>query len=232
MQIVFETAWLAPGQYQSVDGFRLNGEQIIDEASFFRAANKTFFPRGNSGIEVSFVVHWSFPTTLAAEVFALTHYGTLPNTNADNGPLQCICGAENPATAQTVYMANAVLRSARLLKYVGTSVDFEYTVQGAAFQTGAPSNVPAYPNQNEIVPVFRRGKVAITNGATSVAVTFSSPLPGTPGADPYCWVSGPTGAPEFECWTLTDTVTTLGFTATLGAAAPSGSYFLNYACFM
>lgn len=232
MQIVFETAWLAPGAYQSVDGFRLNGEQITDEALFFRAPNKTYFPRGNTSIDISFVVHWSFPTSVAAEVFALTHYGTLPNTNADSGPLQCICGAENPATSQTLYMANAVLRSVRLLKYVGTSVDFEYTVEGAAFQTGVPSNIPSYPNQNEIVPVFRRGKISIAANATTVAVVYSSALPGLPGADPYCWISGPTGAILFGCETLTDTVTTLGFTAQLSAPAPSGVYFLNYAVFM
>ena len=100
MQILYETTYLAPGQIQSADKIELDGEQIIDEADFFRAATKTFFPRGNLGIEFSFTVHYVFPTSVAAEVFVLTLPGMVPMTNADNGVLQCLCGAETPATSQ------------------------------------------------------------------------------------------------------------------------------------
>lgn len=233
MIVLFNTTYLAPGQYQAADKVRLNGEQIVDEADFFRAATKAYFPRGNVGIEFSFVTHWSFPTLVAAEVFALTHIGQLPMTNTDSDLLQCTCGEVTPATQQVVYGANAVLKSARILEYKGTSVDVEYTLLVPAFSSSVPpGGVPAYPNPNELVQVFRRGKIAIPNGATTVVVAYSSALPGLPGADPYCWVSGPTGSPIFGSETLTDTVTTSGFTAQLSTPAPSGAYFLNYAVFM
>lgn len=232
MQILFETTYLAPGQIQSADRIELDGEQIVDDASFFRAATKTFFPRGNLSIDFSFTVHYIYPTPVAAEVGVLTLPGMLPMTNADNGVLQCLCGAETPATSQIIYMSGAVLKKVAI-RQIGVSVDVRYTFVGPGFTSSVPgSGLPTFPNPNEITQVFRRGKVAITMGATSVAVVFSSQLPGLPGADPYCWISGPTGASEFECWTLSDTVTTLGFTATLGAAAPDGNHFLNYAVFM
>ena len=233
MQVLFETTYLAPGQIQSPDDIALNGEQIVDEAEFFRAATMTFFPRGNVRVEFDFTVHYSFASTVLAEVFVLTLPSQVPMTNADNGVLQCVCGYENPATSQIVYMSGAVLKSARVVKQVGTSVDVRYSFVGPGFTSQTPgSGLPTYPNANEITQVFRRGKVAITNGATTVAVTFSSQLPGLPGADPDCWVSGPTGAEMFDAFTLTDTVTTLGFTAQLSEAAPSGQYYLNYVVYM
>jgi hypothetical protein len=115
---------------------------------------------------------------------------------------------------------------------VGTSVDVEYTLLGSGFTTSVPSNVPGYPNPNEKYQVFRRGKIAISLNQQTVAVSYGSPLPGMPGADPSCWISGPTGAIPFSCETLSDTVTVNGFTAQLSAPAPSGNYFLNYAVFM
>jgi hypothetical protein len=233
MLILFETTYLATGQIQSPDDISLNGEQIVDEAEFFRAAAMTFFPRGNVKVEFDFTVHYSFASTVLAEVFLLTLPSQVPMTNADNGVLQCVCGEATPATSQTVYMSGAVLRSARVVRQVGTSIDVRYSFVGPGFTSSVPgSGLPTYPNPNEIVQVYRRGKIAIPNGATSVAVVFSSQLPGLPGADPYCWISGPSGSAFFECWTDTDTVTTLGFTAALGAAAPNGNYFLNYAVFM
>lgn len=233
MQVLYETTYLAPGQFQSAADIALNGEQIVDEAEFFRAATMTFFPRGNVRVEFDFTVHYIFATAVACEVFLLTLPSQVPMTNADNGVLQCLCGAETPSTSQIVYMPGAVLRSARVVKQTGVSLDVRYSFVGPGFTSSVPSTgLPTFPNSNEITQVFRRGKVAITNGATTVAVVFSSQLPGLPGADPYCWVSGPTGAEMFSCETLSDTVTTLGFTAQLGEAAPSGNYFLNYAVFM
>jgi hypothetical protein len=232
MQILYETTYLAPGQAQSAADIVLNGSQIVDEADFFRAATKTYFPRGNLGIEFAFSVWYVFPTSVAAEIFLLTIPGMLPMTNTDNGVLQCNCGAETPATSQIAYMAGAVLKDVQI-KQVGVSVMIRYSFVGPGFSSSVPqSGLPTFPNPNEINQVFRRGKIAITLGATTVAVVFSSQLPGLPGADPYCWVSGPTGAEMFTCETLTDTVTTLGFTAALGEAAPAGGYYLNYAVFM
>lgn len=228
MQILFQTSYLASGQIQSADQITLDGEQLVDEAEFFRAVTKTFFPRGNLSIDFAFTVHYSFTTAVAAEVFLLTLPGQLPMTNTDNGVLQCLCGAETPATSQIVYMAGAVLRRVQF-KQIGTSIDVRYFFLGPGFTSSVPSQgLPTFPNANEVTPVFRRGQIQIPNGNTSVAVVYSSQLPGLPGADPECWVTGPTGSFIIEAMCLHDTSTTLGFTAQLGAAAPNGSYWLNY----
>lgn len=233
MQVLYETTYLAPGQFQSADAIALNGSQLVDKAEFFRAATKTFFPRGNVSVDFQFTVHYSFATTVAAEVFLLTLSGQVPMTSADNGVLQCLCGAENPATSQICYMSGAVLKSFTITKVVGTSIDVRYSFEGPGFTTTTPSSgLPTFPNSNEITPVMRRGRVAISPGATTVAVTYSSQLPGNPGADPDCWVSGPTGSPMFEAWTLTDTSTTSGFTAALGVACPGSGYYLNYVTYL
>ena len=229
MNVLFETTWLAPGGVQAAAEVRLNGRQIVDDAMFFRAAYQTYFPRGNLYEEFSFTTHWILQTTTLSENFVMTHIGNLPMTNADTGPLQVICGAES--SPQTIYSSLAVLESAEIIKYEGLSVDVRYSLRCQPFTSSVPPNIPAYPNANELVPVFRRGQINISVGATSVAVTFSSPLNTLPGADPYCWISGPTGSTMFDCWCMHDTITVNGFTAGLGDAAPSGSYWLNYAVF-
>lgn len=232
MIIIFETTYLAPGQIQAADQFILNAEQIVDEAEFFRAATRTFFPRGNDSTELSFVTHWSFPTVVAAEVFVLTHTKQLPMTNADQGVLQCICGSDTPATAQTCYMPFAVLKSAHILRYIGTSVDVEYSIVGPGFTTSVPANLPTPPNPNELNVVFRRDHISLTPGVTTQAATYSSPLPGSPGVFPQCTVSGPTGSPTILAQTLEDTVTTNGFTAKFSAPIPGANFFLDYIVFM
>lgn len=232
MIVIFETTYLAPGLAQAPDQFRLNCEQIVDEAEFFRAATRTFFPRGNDSVELSFVTHWVFGTLVAAETFVLTHTAQLPMTNADQGILQCICGEDSPATAQNVYMPFAVLKSARILRYIGVSVDVEYTIVGPKFTTSVPANLPTPPNPNELNVVFRRDHIALTPGIASLAAVFSSPLPGSPGVFPQCTVSGPTGSPTILVQTLEDTVTTNGFTAKFSAPIPGANYFLDYTVFM
>ena len=183
-------------------------------------------------VEFDFTVWYVYATTVAAEVALLTFPGAVPMTNADNGVLQCNCGAENPATSVICYMSGAVLRKIGL-KQVGVSIGVRYSFVGPGFTTNAPvTGLPTFPNPNEITQVFRRGKIAITPGATTVAVTFSSALPGSPGCDPECYVTAPTGSSGFDAWALTDTVTTAGFTAQLAAACPGSGYFLNYVVFM
>lgn len=232
MQILFETTYLAPGQAQSASGIALNGRQIVDEAAFFRAATKTFYPRGNLSVKFEFTVWYVYATSVLAEVALLTLPGQLPMTNADNGVLQCLCGAETPATSQICYMAGAVLEDVSL-QQIGVSIGVRYSFVGPGFSTSTPqTGLPTFPNPNEITQVFRRAKIAITPGATTVAAVFSSALPGLPGVDPECYVSAPTGSSVFEAWALTDTVTTLGFTAQLAAACPGSGYFLNYVVFM
>lgn len=232
MIVLFETTYLASGWAQSADDIALDGEQVVDEAEFFRAATATFFPRGNIRTTFEFTVHYIFATQVLAEQFVLTLPTQVPMTNADNGALQCICGELNPATQVTCYLSPAVLRRARIVRQVGISVDVRYTVVGGTFTTQAPATgLPTYPNPNEVNPVYRRGQVAIGNGATSVAITFSAALPGLPGAV-LASVMAPTGSDVIDCTIDSDTVSTAGMTVALAAATPNGNYILNYAVFM
>jgi hypothetical protein len=233
MQVLLDTAYLAPGQAQSAADIVLNGQQVVDEAEFFRAASVTFYPRGNQRTTFEFSVNYVYATAVLAEVALLTFPSQVPMTALATGMLQCLCGAETPATSQICYMPGSVLERIAVTQ-IGVSLKVRYFIVGPGFTTSTPGQgLPTFPNPNEIVQVFRRGKILITPGATTVAVVFSSALPGTPGCDPECYVSATTGLAGFEAWALTDTVTTAGFTAQLAAACPvSGTYYLNYVVFM
>lgn len=137
MNVTFGTTVLAPGGTQGADNVRVDGQQIIQEAQFFRGNSAAFYPRGNLATTFQFTTHWIFNTTSAAEIFVLTHTANLPMTNSDRSTVTCQCGAGSATTP--VYMANAVLESARIMRYEGISVDVEYTIKGANFQTTAPA---------------------------------------------------------------------------------------------
>ncbi len=135
MNIQFGSFVLASGGTQAADNVRVDGQQIIQEATFFRGNSAAFYPRGNLATTLQFVVHWIFNTANLAEQFVLLHTGTLPMTNSDRSTVTCTCGAGGETTP--IYMLNAVLESARILKYDGISVDVEYTIRGSNFQTSA-----------------------------------------------------------------------------------------------
>jgi hypothetical protein len=224
MRIVFETTWLAPGGVQAADGVRVNGQQIVDDADFFRAAASAFYPRGNLAVSLQFVTHWTFNTAKLAEVFALTHIALLPMGPGDLGVVQITCG--NAPDTQLVYMNNAVLESARIVSVRGSSVDVEYVIRGPFFQTDVPPDVPGYPDPGELTLVYRRGTVALTNGATSQAIVFSTPVSTTPVV--VCNVNGVSGSAAIFGRILSDTVSTTGFTVEFSAAIPDGTYTLTY----
>ncbi len=224
MTILFETTWLAPGGVQAADAVRVNGQQLVDDAAFFQAANLAFYPRGNASVTLQFVTHWNFNTAKAAEVFLLTLSNQVPMTQNDSGVVQCTCGTNDDT--QIVYMNAAVLESVRVLRYVGTSVDVEYSIRGPYFQTDIPPDVPSYPDPDELVLVYRRATVAIAAAATSVAVVFSSPFSTVPIV--VVSMNGVSGSVGIFGRILSDTVTVNGFTVEFSAETPDNSYTLTY----
>lgn len=225
MIVLFETTWLAPGQAQSACNVRVNGRQIVDDAAFFRAATQTYFPRGNLQLEFSFETNWIFNTTALSEAFVMQHLSQLPMTNQDNGVLQVTCGEET--TPSTIYSSSAVLASAEIVEYIGLSVKVRYTLLCQPFTSSVPANIPAYPNPNELVLVYRRGSILIPALSTTLAILFSSPFNTTPGSV-LVGVSGPTGSSVFDAWAEQDTINVNGFTAVFNVAAPDSLHYLNY----
>jgi hypothetical protein len=136
MIVQFGSTYLAPGDTQAADMVRVDGRQIVQEAQFFRGTAAQFYPRGNLSVTLQFVTHWIFNTTREAEVFVLTHLTDLPMDTADRLTTTCTCGAGSET--QPIYLANSVLEAARILRYVGKSVDVEYTIRGPYFQTLTP----------------------------------------------------------------------------------------------
>jgi hypothetical protein len=224
MKVLFETTWLAPGDYQSAAQVRVNGKQIVDEAFFFRAASATPIPRGNLTVEFSFVTHWNFDTTTLAENFVMTHSSFLPMTNADNGPLQVMCGAES--SPLTVYSQTAVLESAEVVSYIGRSVDVRYTLRCSPFTTSIPPNIPNYQFPDVVSYVLQRGVASIGAGATQLAISFTSPF----GSKPIvvATMSQMTGSRGIDMRILQDTITVSGFTVEFSAPLPDSSSQVNW----
>ena len=135
MNVTFGTTVLAPGGAQAASNVRVDGQQVVQEAMFFRGNSAAFYPRGNLATTLQFVTHWIFNTANLAEQLVLLHTGTLPMTNSDRSTVTCTCGAGGETVP--IYMLNAVLESAKILRYDGVSVDVEYTIRGSNFQTSA-----------------------------------------------------------------------------------------------
>lgn len=220
MNVLFETTWLAPGQAQAADRVRFNSKQVVDEAQFFRAAFSTYFPRGNVDVEFSFTTHWIFSSTALAENFVLTLPTFLPMTNADNGVLQCVIGAETPNPI-TIYSPSAVLVSAEVTEYQGLSVDVRYVLRCAPFQTTIPPNTPSFPNPNVYVYVIQRGLNSIGSGATQLAISFTTPFSSVPVVTAV--MAQQSGSQAVAMRVLQNTVTVNGFTVEFGAPMPDGS---------
>ncbi len=198
----------------------LNGQQIIDEAEFFRAAMPTYFTRGSAGVVLQFSVQRFFSTIKKAEAFALLHFGAIPLS----GLVTCICGESGDQ--QTIYLRNAVVESVPV-SHSGTVVTVQYTIKGGAFEGDIPpEEIPGDPDTGESFITMRRGKVAIAANATSVVVTFSSPLSSVPVVLPH--VSRPAGGAEIGCTLDEDSVTVNGFTVQLDGPTPDNTYKLNY----
>src|SRR5262245_34043764 len=157
MNVLFSTTWLAPGGTQAATGVRVNGHQIVDEAGFFQAANMAVYPRGDVLTTFQFVTRWNLNSPKLGEVFALTHSANVPMGPTDRSVLQCICGVGSDT--QTVYMADAVIESVRVIGVIGTSVDVEYTIKGPFFQTDIPPDVPSCADPDEVTLVFRRASI-------------------------------------------------------------------------
>lgn len=213
MRIKFANIWISGGGLEGPSGLSVNGDQVIDDAQFFRALATTHYARGNDSTSISFSVEREHASTKAAEVYVLMHRKNLPK----EGDCVFYCGA--PGDEQEVALIGAVL-STTGGSYLGRSTRLTYTIQGGLPQTDS------IPEGEEIDPeVTRRGTVSIGNGANTVSVTFST-MAGVPYVVPtvYC----PSGGDSIWATVVDGTVTNSGFDAILSGPTPNGDYKLGY----
>jgi hypothetical protein len=223
VQIKIETTLLADDLLTGAphSGLLQNGQQIIDEVQFFQAASPRYFARGGAGVALQFSTTRQFDTIRAAEAFVLLHFGSLPLS----GLITAITGIGTDT--QTCYLRNAVIESANVTGYKGTSVTIQYSIKGGLWESDVPPEVPGDPDTGEETIVMRRGSVSIASAATSVDVTFSSPLSGVPTV--IATISRPEGGDAIWPIIQSDSITINGFTADLSGATPDADYKLNYA---
>lgn len=203
-------------------GLTLNGQQIVDDAEFFRAAAPVLFDRGSAGVVLQFAVERSFTTLAQAEAFLLQHPTAVPRA----GLVTCECG--DAGGTETLYLPDAILETVAITGHRGVSVAVQYTIRGAGFASDVPpEEIPGEPDDGEgEFIVLRRGRVSIDAAATTVDIVFSAPLSSVPTVT--CTVSRPAGGDNIWAHVEEDTLTVNGFTAELSGAPPDGTYKLNY----
>lgn len=213
MRIKFANIFLSNGGLEGPSGLTVNGEQVVDEAQFFRALAATYYARGNDSTEVGFTVSREHGSHKLASVFMLMHRRNVPK----EGDLIVYCG--DPGDEQQVALIGAVLVSSGA-SFEGVSSTTTYTIRGGLPQTDE------IPDGEEVDPeVTRRGTVAIANGATSVSVAFTLMT-----SAPYvvATVYAPNGGDNIFATVVKSSITSTGFDVTLSGPVPDGNYELGY----
>lgn len=215
MVIQYGSSVLVPGSLQGVTGTRLNGKQLVDEATLFRALQTSYFSRGNKGTTFEFDAWWYFNSRGLAESFIMSHWGTLSYSDL----LTVTCG-ENEASQIVYQIPAAVLESVSLADWNGTAVKMHYVFKGGLFasQSLTPTNEDA---------LIKRGTVTLGLGATQSVIAFTSNFAGVPTVIAKI-NRGTTNSDTVPDWDVpTDLITAGGFTAK-GQATPLAGYVLNW----
>lgn len=215
MQLQFGSTVLIPGGSQGVVSLRLNGRQISDAATFFRAIAGTFYSRGNKTTAFECDAWWYFNTRGEAENFILGHWASLAAADL----LTVTCG-DNEANQFVYQIPVCVLESVSLAEWRGIAVRMHYVFQGGLFTT--QSIEP--PNEDNLL---KRGTVNLTAGDTSKAVAFASSFAAAPIV--VCRVNrGSLVADTVVDWDAPSAgVSAGGFTAG-GQPIPGPGYVLNW----
>ncbi len=132
MKISINNVWLTNDgvsdlrSWSDAHDVRFNGQQVVQEAQFLRAAAVAPVGRGNATNELQFSVTQQHASVAAAAAFALTAFGTLPVT----GTATVICGAlgEQPVTCTFA----AVLAGMPACSFRGTRTDVTFVLRGGA----------------------------------------------------------------------------------------------------
>lgn len=197
-------------------GLSFNGQQVNDEAQFFRAIAASFFPRGNRQSVLQFSATWAFNTVRDCQVFALSHFGTLPV----QANLTVYCGdsgSETPAV-----LAGAVPDEPQVTDIRGLSCTVKYGFKGGLFtiedsDPGAPAEGGDTMKFGEIDPIA---------GADSADVVFSVPFGSTPRMPTLTLEKPSKGADGFDLDVYALSAT--GFSVSFGGLVPSSGYKIHW----
>jgi hypothetical protein len=222
VRIQYASIILAPGGLLGeAFGATVNGEQVVDETEFFRAAAKAVWPGGNRTQEFSVSVWRRFGSIRAASVFCLMHYGQLPNV----GQLAVYCG--EPGDLQVATLNEAVLASVAIVEQRGSSVQVRYSWKGTGWNSDiVPGDDPFPDDPEEESDVTRRSTVNLPADAVTHEVTFANPLAGTPVVVPSMVI--PDGGDLISCSIVKGSVSGTGFTVAFSFPIPSSEYQLSY----
>lgn len=127
MTITYGSTVLISGGSSGVLALRINGQELVDIAHFFRAAAITAFARANKSTNFEFEAWWNFNTRGLAEAFVISHWASLANS----GTLTIVCG--DGEVSPVTYTMAAVLESVSLSEWKGISVKMRYAFVGGIF---------------------------------------------------------------------------------------------------
>lgn len=201
---------LAHGRVGS--GASWNGEPVVDEVLFFRAANTAVWGRADGPERFALQVWRFFGSEAAALTFAGTHRSTLPL----EGDLVLVDDVQSVA----LRMAGAV-RGVQIAERRGLAVLVQYTFTGSRFVS---DDVPGDPDDPSNV---KTGVIDLEIDDEEKAVVFAVPF----GAEPNfvnAVVSVPVGEAGLRAHPVEGTISASGFTAKLSAIVTVEGCKLRY----
>ncbi len=214
MKVKFGNTWLATGGLEGTSGASWNGSQVNDEAAFFRAAAKSFFPRGSRETKFAFRVSRGFETEADAIEFAALHFGELPQ----EGTLLLTDEEETFALS----LAGAVIEDFKAGDVKGVSLVVEYAFRGGLFTSeDVPDPDHTDEDGNDIMKI---ATVNLDVDDQEKTVTFVTPFGAAPRSIKLI-IEAPGVAPGVAVVGIRDRSAT-GFTAVFAAAIPDTGYVL------
>lgn len=114
----------------NITGYSVNGEQLFQEATFFRALARQFYARGNEKTTVSFELSFVWPDIVTARMFVNFYNTTFPRIAT------AAFMESNGANSKTSYLKNAAIYPATS-KVQGCTTFHTHRIEG-----GIMSNSP------------------------------------------------------------------------------------------
>jgi hypothetical protein len=220
--IRYGSIWLAGRGVFGARDFVVDGERLVDEVHFWRAARTTFYARGNRSATVSFSVTRLHASDRAAAVARATHLDSLQ----DQADLELWCGVGDDV--QLVVLRDAVFVQGDV-RLKGNTTEHTYTFRGAVIETDSvpgPDPFPADPDPEEGSDVTRRNTVALDSGAYAQDVAFITPMSGAPHVTVTIQV--PAGGDDLDARIEAGSVTAAGFRLLFPVQVPGIGYYVTY----
>jgi hypothetical protein len=203
--------------WTAAQNVRLNGQRVVQEEHFLRAAAMAFFTRGGRSQVLEFSVGREFASHAAAEAFLLTHFQSLP----EQADVEIHLHVEPGDDAQIATITGAVLSALP----IGPRDGIWIGQIGYALKFGTVSGVTTLPSPE---PVVRAGTAAIPSGVDTLALTGLANMGAAP-SQIVCTVRKPTaGDFNLVATVLDNSITATGFTVELSGLTDKAGYKLDY----